>query len=631
MKKYLNYRFAGKISAVALISIVLPSLMAIPIIQGEELTGMAGTSSGAVSSAGGGGGGGPTYYYYIIPLVFSDGDFGPTQISIVSVSHAQVILGFASAKLGGANAFNMQPGESIHFTTEEESELKNGTRITSTALITIQVFSVRNLTNFLYEGEVPGESEDRSWGYAALAYSAWGTDYLIGSENSLVAIVANQSGVNVTINDEVGDAEEEEIELLTGGKLAIVELKGRKTITSNAPVWIVEFVGNTTTGTYALSGIPENLWGDTYILSQYGLPGDPPLKRSYVSLYAEENITIQLYDNGEIKNVEAQEKTTAQLDISNGLYIRNVAKDIPPIVIETSETRTFGVLFYEHNTTDGKRHVAAVPLIGQEQLRYAEAYASVAYIPGRLTNIVPQEVDTNILVSTNMRFQNTTVQAGESIAWSDSTVSTAANKALLAYDVGLQYINEDTDKDKSSIATILFPLNAAGVNPPENASFVSWYRIPNLVLEDAGFDRTPTQLERTRLRFSVKNDGRQAAPAFTVEVTLNGIQKLEHRFEGLRANESQEFEVEEFLWFGSELSYEINVDVDNEVTEGNEADNAKGETIEIQTNTRLNAVGILSLIVLITVTIVYIARKWREVAEKQGLKIDYTVEGDIYG
>ena len=630
MKK-LNYRFAGKISAVALISIVLPSLMAIPIIQGEELTGMAGTSSGAVSSAAGGGGGGPTYYHYLIPLVFSDGDFGPTQISLVSVSYAQVILGFASAKLGGANAFDMQPGESIHFTTEEESGLKNGTRITSTALITIQVFSVRNLTSYLYGGEVSGESEDRSWGYAALAYSAWGTDYLIGSENSLVAIVANQSGVNVTINDEVGDTEGEKIELLTDGRLAIVELEGRKRITSNAPVWLVEFVGNTTTGTYALSGIPENLWGDTYILSQHGLPGDPPLKRSYVSLYAEEDITIQLYDNGEIKNVEAQEKTTAQLDISNGLYIRNVAKDIPPIVIETSETKTFGVLFYEHNTTDGKRHVAAVPLIGQEQLRYAETYASVAYIPGRLTNIVPQEVDTHILVSTNRFFQNTTVQAGESIAWSDSSVSTAADKALLVYDVGLQYQNEDTDKDKSSIATILFPLNAVGANPPENASFVSWYRTPNLVLENADFDRTPTQLERTRLRFSVKNDGRQAAPAFTVEVTFNGIEKLEHRFEGLRVNESQEFEVEEFLWFGSELSYEINVDIDNEVKEGNEADNTKGETIEIQANTRLNAVGILSLIVLITVTIVYATRKWRQIAEKQGLKIDYTVEGDIYG
>lgn len=569
--------------------------------------------SGSEGDTSGGGAAGGMYFNYRIPLIFKQGPYAPSIITITAIQNGTPILFGYDSKLFPDNSTILETGEVLEINPRDEPNLINGSLIQSPAPIQITV--VHNSTSATY---------DYSYAYSVLVMSMWGQKYQAPFDDLKAMIVAGFNETEITVTPPDGEPEYYTLPLI-GNTLDIAVTKGT-IIESNGPIGVV-FYSLSTKGSYSFTGIPYYLWGKEY----YILP--PPeiengTTNSLLTLTTTDEIeyTMQVFTNYENQYSIQWDETTKTSDL---YYNVLEPKEYYKYVYSILSNYSLSVLYtYQVNNVT---HLSAIQYIANSKMKWAELFFTHNFstTPIMYTSVLEDSSDIYPLVAIDndlyIDLANlTTRNAGSHFEYTfPGQFGFIGNGSFFTY-VDVTPSNATKYND---FAFLLFPLNMYSYFDNTSTYFPSWYRFPNLNTKEVKIYPTkPTELRTLKLDIIVQNNGTIPSAPFWVTVLVNDTLKINQKLDGLAINETFSIPYKEFRGFGLiTLNVSIYVDSRNQILELQEFDNNLELFIVIGRNWNVIYTGIT----IATLTIGFIAyrliRKLYLQSKKKSREFDLVV------
>lgn len=561
------------------------------------------TSGG--SSAGG------LYLNYRIPLIFIDGPYGPTLISITTVQNNTYIIFDFESILFPDNSTYLNVGETLILDPTIEINLKNGSLIQAFTPLQIDVYNQ------------PSESSnDVTYSYSVLVMSMWGKTHQAPFDNLRAIIVA---GFNQTEIDIYTPGEETQyLEINEVGNTIVVELRKGSIIEANGPIGVV-FFSLSLEGSFAFTGIPEYLWGTEYFVH-------PTPSTSGISF-------LEDYTEIVLSTINLGENIHADTDFDNSFLVNlpnNGTVELPTHLLQAEEDfdhiyslyTEFSLNIMFNYTINSTQHKAAISYIALDKMRWAELFLTTTDYQNQKLESVVYENNAHILplliydLQIYVDLGNYTIKnKGEFFDYYANT-----SYGFLGNGSYFSYLTTSPPEQGiwNSSVNILYPLNLYSYFDNTSTIFPSWYRFPNINVKEIIVSPTqPTELRRLQLDIIVQNNGSIPSAPFWVAVTVNDTIKIHKKLEGLDINETLPVVYEEFQGFGKKiLNISVFTDSLSQIFELYEFDNSYEFFVEITRNWNIIYISVAIGVMIIGFVIYSISRRIIKKRKKSKTQFD---------
>ncbi len=608
-----------KIFTAAIIFLVLFSSGNLSIIEKTNIV-IAGSSSsgdiplpgGSGGDTGGGGAAGGLYRNYRIPLMFRSGPYGPSLIAINALENDTLIIFDFNTTIFPDYTAVINVGETLVLDPSEILELKNGTLIQAFTPLQITVFHQSNSPGF-----------DDTYSYSPLVMQMWGRIYQSVYDNMRAIIVAGYNNTEIDIR--TPGEETEFIDIPYIGQTTDIAVSKDTIIEANGPIGVVFYSLSSTTGSFTFTGIPHFLWGTEYFIysrqSTSSIPlleGDMELSASAVGLGENIHAMTNLYDDYLVDIPDNGSILVPNSNLDPGEYYHHFES----LATDFSLTALYN---YSYN---GTAHKSAVGYISDDNMKYAELfYTRFAYNNSELKSVILTDI-TPVIPLFILGMDIYADLANYAELNRGDLFSYSGYEYLGVLGNGSIYSFVETSAPESanwnSSTNILYPLNLFSYKYSTSTSFPSWYRFPNINVEEVLISpTTPTEFRRLQLDIFVQNNGSIPSAPFWVTVFVNDSLKINTRLDGIDINQSIPVIYEEFQSFGLKiLNVSIFTDSQNQIFELAEFDNSLQFFIEIKRNWNVIYTGIAIAVAVVGFVVYIVTRKIMKKRKKNKSRFD---------
>ncbi len=608
-----------KIYTVSIILLVLFSSSNLSIIEKTNIV-IAGSSSsgdlpppsGPGGDTSGGGATGGLYLNYRIPLIFRSGPYGPSLIAINSLQNETLIIFDFNTTIFPDYTAVINVGETLILDPSEILELRNGTLIQAFTPLQITVFHQSNSPGF-----------DDTYSYSPLVMQMWGRIYQSVYDNMHAIIVAGYNNTEIEIRTPGEETEYIDIPLI--GQTTDITVSKDTIIEANGPIGVVFYSLSSTTGSFTFTGIPRFLWGTEYFI--YSRPptdtiplleGDMELSASAVGLGENVHAITNLYVDHLVDIPDNGSVLVPNSNLDPGEYYHHFES----LATDFSITALYNYVY------NGTAHKSAVGYISDDNMKYSELfYTRFAYNNSELKAVILTDATPVIPffilgMDVYADIENyAELNKGDYFSYS-------GHEYLGILGNGSIYSFVETSTPEStnwnSSTNILYPLNLFSEKYSTSISFPSWYRFPNINVEEVLISpTTPTEFRRLQLDIFVQNNGSIPSAPFWVTVYVNDSLKINTRLDGIDINQSIPVIYEEFQSFGLKiLNVSIFTDSQNQIFELAEFDNSLQFFIEIKRNWNIIYTGIAIAVAVVGFVAYIVTRKIMKQRKKNKSRFD---------
>ncbi len=595
-------KYTRKLTANLLIILVILSSVSVVITTSIKVTAGSSSSgdvpppSGGNGDTSGGGAAGGMYFNYRIPLIFKEGEFGPSIVTITVVQNGTALFfNFISPKYG--NQTTLFSGEPLVLNPKNEPELTNGSLIQSTGPLQINVYHSSK-----------SELYDDSYSYSVLVMSMWGRLYQSPFDNIKAKIMAGFNNTEIQINHPDSDIQEENLDTI-GDSLDVTLFKG-SIIEANGPIGVVLYNMSTTTGTFAFTSIPKYLWGTEYSLSSI------PESQNIVGLTDNSAYAIStINEMGTIFFTDIYEEINTQTIAINETISLSASLDDNYYEKAISTSANYSItLCYDYEIND-TRHKSAFQFISPDNMKWAELYyTSVDQSHNLLRSIFVS--DNTTVIPFALYDNGTQIAFGDPVSGDIGTFITfGADIPFGLYAEGylFSYIFSEAPErfNWNSTAHLLYPLNLYSYIDNTSTSFPSWYRFPDLnVRRMEIYPENPTELRNLKLDIIIQNNGTIPCAPFYTTVFINDTLRIHKKIDGLDINETFSIPYEQFQGFGIKTwNVSVYVDSRNQIFELAEFNNSYEMMVVISRNWNIIYIGIAVLVISLSISVFVIIKK----------------------
>ncbi|MHA1399035.1 MAG: hypothetical protein ACTSQE_01595 [Candidatus Heimdallarchaeaceae archaeon] len=583
------------IITILFLTLILFSTKSFTIYPTYTMVSAGSSSSGDIPPPGGEGEGGDTgggsasgglYLNYRIPLVFKEGPFAPSLISITALSVFQnetiVLFGYNSTLFEDNQAI-IKANETLIIDPREEPELTNGSLIQSFAPLQITVYHPSS-----------GKEKDDTFSYSVLVMQNWGKRYQSSFSNSRAIVIAGFNDTEISINSPGEEIEKKSLHFV--GDSLDLEVTNGSIIEANGPIGVVFYSLSQETGSYTYTGIPYYMWGKEY----YALP--PPELKKEPSLEDQSQIVLGNINEGGVILVETDYGNTQIEYLTENIttplsYTDLEAGDSYTHFITDYANYSLTILYkYEINNTV---HKSAVQYMSVKSMKWAEWFYTSQYYSNLKLKTVSLD-DENIILPIFLYEDQLSIDIANysslnrgdyfSYQYPPSYGIAAINGSCFT----VQLSSAPENMVWNSSANLLFPLNLYSFVDNTSTNFPSWYRFPNINIKEVKiFPSEPTELRKIKMNIMVQNNGSIPSAPFWVTVYVNDTLKIHKKLDGLDINDTFDILYEEFQGFGLKtINVSIYTDSLSQIFELIEFDNSLEIMIEIHRNWNIIYVSI---------------------------------------
>ncbi|MCG3225690.1 MAG: hypothetical protein H7645_02120 [Candidatus Heimdallarchaeota archaeon] len=564
-----------------------------------------GDDTGGGSSAGG------LYLNYRIPLIFTEGPYGPTLISITTVqNNTYILFGFESILFpNGSTSLNV--GETLILDPIIEINLKNGSLIQAFTPLQIDVYN-----------RPSGSSNDVTFSYSVLVMSMWGKTHQAPFDNLSAIIVAgfNQTEIDIyTPGEEIQYLEINEV-----GNTTVVELKKGAIIETNGPVGVV-FYSLSSEGAFAFTSIPEYLWGTEYFVHPTPSISGIPFLEEYTE------IVLSTISYGENIHADTDFDNSFLMDLPD-----NGTVDLPTHLLVAEEDfnhiyslyTEFSLNIMFNYTINGTQHKAAISYIASDKMKWAEVFLTTTDYQNEKLESVVYENNAHILPLLIYDLQMYVDLGNYTIKDKGEYFDYYANTSYGFLGNGSYFSYLTTSPPENGIwnssVNILYPLNLYSYFDNTSTIFPSWYRFPNInVKEIIKSPKEPTELRRMQLDIIIQNNGSIPSAPFWVAVFVNDTIKIHKKLDGLDINETLPIVYEEFQGFGKKiLNVSVFTDSLSQIFELYEFDNSYEYFVEIIRNWNIIYISVAIGVIIIGFAVYSITKRLIKQRKKRKTQFD---------
>ncbi len=534
--------------------------------------------------SGGGGGGGFIFYDYYIPLIFDESHAdGLAKVRVTIIQPSVVITSFAMDE-SGVNQQIVNEPSTLEFDPFHSPGLTNGSliRLSSPAQVTVL-------------RDTEDKDRDISFAYSVMPDRMRGFEYRapfdgyvsVFTEDQLTFVnVVHQNGSTVT-------------ETITAPfTTKTIPVSYGAYINTTKPTLVAFFSPDMTNGYVATMGVPKFLRGTEYIFptSAFDLDKDED-DYSEIVIFPESPTVIEIqYPFNYKENVTIFEGSKLRLDRN----IRGIKSYYADIDVQIFVRHSYG----------GILRSSAVQLIAAPEMRAGELF-TVPIGVSSYFSVLNSNTNLTVLNYADGEYfegmrEVLIKQKFETFELPGKPVPNAVigNHSLFGFGISHGKYGHIM---APSLSFLLLPLNTQTLYRNVSDATFTWYRFTNLAI--ASIDVFPEPVEEFSSLFvsvTIIANGSLPAGNFKVEIALDGKNVVEDESAFLQVNDTVTYTFRTFLNYDQKnLTLEVLVDIENEVTELNENDNNLIQTIQVVRNIRLR----ISMAIAIFISVAYIINR----------------------